>query len=429
MYGNDISAFAERIQSFGWHVICVDGHSLEEITQAYTTIQNSTSQDMQHMIIAHTINGKGVSIMEDKNDWHGKVLSKEQCAVALNELGEVDTALRGTLAAPEELKPTQYDPEPDDSPDDDDDEKMSTREAYGHALVKLHDAVPEMVVLDAEMSNSTFAAEFKKVYPERFFEMFIAEQNMVGVAVGLAARGKIPYISTFGSFFTRAVDQIRVAQYSESHINCSCSQVGGSIGQDGATQMGLEDIAIFRAILNSVVLYPADRVASEELVKAMATQKSICYMRVSKMDVEQLYTDTEEFHIGGSKILRTSPKDTITIVAAGVTLYEALKAHTELDKQGVLVRIIDAYSVKPIDIKTLQEAARETMALITVEDHYADGGLGDAVRAALSDRPVRIYSLAVRKMPHSGTPEELLDYEEISAKHIIKKVTDIIASM
>ena len=236
-------------------MIWVDGHSLEEITQAYTTIQNSTSQDMPHMIIAHTIKGKGVSIMEDKNDWHGKVLSKEQCEVALKELGEVDTALRGTLAAPEELKPAPYDPEPDDSPDDDDDEKMSTREAYGHALVKLHDAVPEMVVLDAEMSNSTFAAEFKKVYPERFFEMFIAEQNMVGVAVGLAARGKIPYISTFGSFFTRAVDQIRVAQYSESHINCIGSHVGVSIGQDGATQMGLEDIAIFRAILNSVVLY------------------------------------------------------------------------------------------------------------------------------------------------------------------------------
>lgn len=427
MYGSDISAFAERVQAFGWHVICVDGHSLEEITQAYTTIQNGTS-DMPYMIIASTRKGKGVSIMEDKVDWHGKALSKEQCEVALKEIGHVDNALRGTLGTPEDLKPASYDPEPDDSPEEDD-EKMSTREAYGHALVKLHDSVPDMVVLDAEMSNSTFAAEFKKVYPERFFEMFIAEQNMVGVAVGLAARGKIPYISTFGSFFTRAVDQIRVAQYSQSHINCIGSHVGVSIGQDGATQMGLEDMAVFRAILDSVVLYPADRIASEKLVEAMATQKSICYMRISKMEVEQLYTDTEEFHIGGSKVLRTSPKDTITIVAAGVTLYEALKAHEELEQQGISTRIIDAYSIKPIDTKTLQDAARETKAFITVEDHYADGGLGDAVRAALSDRPVRIYSLAVRKMPHSGTPEELLDFEEISAKHIIKKVTDIIRSM
>lgn len=428
MYGSDISAFAERVQAFGWHVICVDGHSLEEITQAYTTIQK-TSSDMPHMIIASTLKGKGVSIMEDKNDWHGKVLSKEQCEVALKEIGYVDNTLRGKLATPEDLKPAFYDPEPADSENDDGDEKMSTREAYGHALVKLHDKVPEMVVLDAEMSNSTFAAEFKKVYPERFFEMFIAEQNMVGVAVGLAARGKIPYISTFGSFFTRAVDQVRVAQYSQSHINCIGSHVGVSIGQDGATQMGLEDMAIFRAILDSVVLYPADSVASEKLVEAMAKQKSICYMRISKMEVEQLYTDNEEFFIGGSKVLRTSQKDSITIVAAGVTLYEALKAHAELEKDGISVRIIDAYSIKPIDIKTLQEAARETKAILTVEDHYADGGLGDAVRASLSDRPIRIYSLAVRKMPHSGTPEELLDYEEISAKHIIKKVTDIFASM
>ncbi len=428
MYGSDVSAFAERVQAFGWHVICVDGHSLDEITQAYATIKCSEIA-MPHMIIASTRKGKGVSIMEDKDGWHGKALSKEQSEAALKVLGDVDTSLRGELAVPEDIKPASYDPEPDDFEEENSKDKMSTREAYGHALVKLHDSVPDMVVLDAEMSNSTFAAEFKKVYPERFFEMFIAEQNMVGVAVGLAARGKVPYISTFGSFFTRAVDQIRVAQYSQSHINCIGSHVGVSIGQDGATQMGLEDMAIFRAILDSVVLYPADRVASERLVKVMATQESMCYMRISKMEVEQLYTDTEEFHIGGSKVLRTSSNDSVTIVAAGVTLYEALKAHEDLAKQDISVRVIDAYSVKPIDTKTLQDAARETKALIIVEDHFAEGGLGDAVRSALSDRPVRIYSLAVRKMPHSGTPEELLDFEEISAKHIVKKVTDIISRM
>ena len=430
MYGDDVSAYAERVQAFGWHVVCVDGHSVEDIQRAYEACESSGLTDEPHMIIASTKKGKGISIMEDKDGWHGKVLSREQCAQALKELGDVDVSLRGAIAKPKDIQPQKYDPDPqEDEGEEDEGAPMSTREAYGDALVELHDSVPEMVVLDAEVSNSTFAASFKKAYPERFFEMFIAEQNMVSVAVGLAARGKIPFVSTFGSFFSRTVDQLRVAQYSHSHINCVGSHVGVSIGQDGATQMGLEDMAIFRAILGSVVLYPADRVSDKKLVKEMAQHKNICYMRTTRMETKPLYTDDDDFPIGGSKVLKSSGKDVVTLVAAGITLYEALKAYEELSQNGVTVRVIDTYSVKPIDTKTLQEAARETKALITIEDHFAEGGIGDAVREALSDRPVRVYSLAVRKMPHSGTPEELLDYEEISAKHIVKKVMQVIQNM
>ena len=306
------------------------------------------------------------------------------------------------------------------------DEPLATRKAYGHALVELAPKYPEMVVLDAEVSNSTYAETFRKAYPERFFEMYIAEQNMVGVAAGLASRGKLPFVSTFASFFTRAYDQIRVSQYSQAGINCVGSHAGVSIGEDGATQMGLEDLAIFRSILGSTVLYPADHIADEKLVEQMITEPGICYMRTTRKPTEPLYTIDENFPIGGSKVLKSSKKDLVAVVAAGVTLYEALKAYGILEQDGIAIRVIDAYSVKPIDQETVVTAAKETNAIVTVEDHFFEGGLGEAVKSVLAESGAPVYSLAVTKMPKSGKPEELLAYEEIDAAAIVAKIKTII---
>jgi transketolase len=283
-----------------------------------------------------------------------------------------------------------------------------------------------MVVLDAEVSNSTYSEIFRKAYPERFFEMYIAEQNMVGAALGLQCRGKIPFISTFAAFFTRAFDQIRMSQYSDANIKFSGSHAGVSIGEDGPSQMGLEDIAMFRTVLNSVVLYPSDAVSTEKLVEESAKHKGIVYIRTTRKDTPVIYGKDEEFNIGGSKVLRDSSRDLVSVIAAGVTLYEALGAYDELEKEGIFVRVIDLYSIKPIDEGTLKEAASRTRAIITVEDHFAEGGMGEAVMRALSEFATPIYSLAVRKMPKSGRPEELLDYEEISKKAIIQKIRELI---
>jgi transketolase len=282
-----------------------------------------------------------------------------------------------------------------------------------------------MVVLDAEVSNSTCSEIFQQAYPERFFEMYIAEQNMVGAALGLQCRGKIPFVSTFAAFFTRAFDQIRMSRYSGANIKFSGSHAGVSIGEDGPSQMGLEDIAMFRTVLNSVVLYPSDAISTEKLVEEAARCKGLVYLRTTRKDTPLLYDKEEEFPIGGSKVLRKSERDSITVVAAGITLHEALSAWVALKNEGIFIRVIDLYSIKPVDKTTLEEAARETKALITVEDHFAEGGLGEAVRSAL-DTPVPVYSLAVRKMPGSGKPGELLDYEEISDYAIVKKIREIL---
>jgi transketolase len=426
MYGWDLDAYERRIQSFGWDTYKVnDGHSIEQVDAALKWATDADG-DKPRMIIAKTIKGKGVSFLEDKEGWHGKALSKDEFKKAEKELGEVDKKVKGVLAKPQDLKPKKVVKGKPDEIDKEYSEKLATRKAYGHALVEAFPKYPNMVVLDAEVSNSTYSKTFKEKYPENFFEMFIAEQNMVGVAVGLSARGKIPFVSTFSSFFTRAFDQIRVSQYSKSNINFVGSHAGVSIGEDGPTQMGLEDVAIFRSVLDSVVLYPADHVSDEKLVNEMINHPGICYMRTTRMDTELIYKPDEEFKIGGSKVLRDSKDDKVTVVAAGVTLYEALKAYDQLKKQDIHIRVVDAYSVKPIDEITLKKAAKETKAIITVEDHFAEGGLGDAVLEALSDVDIPIHKLAVTKMPRSGRPRELLDYEGISSSRIIKKVREII---
>lgn len=424
MYGHNLSAYEKRVSSFGWETILIDGHSLQEILHAYKKALNSENRPV--MIIAKTIKGKGVSFLEDQDGWHGKALKKEELSTALNELGDVDTSMRGEIPKPEEIMSEKMLPQKVREISYPPDKAVSTRRAYGNALARIFPQFPDIIVLDAEVSNSTFSEIFKKAYPERFFEMYIAEQNMVGVAVGLSRRGKVPFVSTFGAFFTRAFDQIRMSQYSEPNIKFIGSHAGVSVGEDGPSQMGLEDIAMFRTVLNSVVLYPSDAISTERLIEESARYNGLVYIRTTRTDTPIIYDKDEEFTIGGCKVLRKTNNDIITVIAAGITLHEALNAYEELRKEGISIRVIDLYSVKPIDKTTLAKAAKETMAIITVEDHFAEGGIGEAVMSALATFPIQVHSLAVRKIPRSGKPAELLDYEEISKNAIIKKIKEIV---
>ncbi|MGA2400998.1 MAG: transketolase [Syntrophobacteraceae bacterium] len=424
MYGHDLDAYRRRISSFDWETILIDGHSFPEVLEAYGKALRTSGRPT--MIIARTIKGKGVSFLEDKNGWHGKALKKDELQRALQELGDIDRSARGQISKPEDLKPqlaasreaekVYYPP----------DKPVATRMAYGRALVRIFPSYPTVVSLDGEVSNSTGAEQFKEAYPERFFEMYIAEQNMAGAALGFSRRGKIPFVSTFAAFLSRAFDQIRMSQYSDANIKFVGSHAGVSIGQDGPSQMGLEDIALFRAVLGSVVLYPSDAVSTDHLVEEAAKHTGIVYIRTTRMDTPIIYDANEVFVIGGSKVLKKSDRDVATVVAAGVTLHEALKAYEELRKQGILIRVIDLYSIKPLDETTLREAASATGLIITVEDHYPEGGIGEAVRSALAAFCVPVHSLAVRSKPKSGKPEELLDYEEISENAIVRKVKSLL---
>jgi transketolase len=425
MYGWDLDAYEKRITAFGWKTITLDGHSVAEIVEAYKQALQEKSRPV--MLIAKTIKGKGFSFWENKNGWHGTALPKDKLEGALKELGEVDQSIRGNIAPPEDLQPerprsgkiTAAIDYPKDKP-------VPTRNAYGKALNRIYPKFPLLVSLDGEVSNSTRAEYFKKEHPERFFEMYIAEQNMAGAALGLARRGKIPFVSTFAAFLSRAFDQIRMSQYSDANIKFVGSHAGVSIGEDGPSQMGLEDLAMFRTLLNSVVLYPCDAVSTEKLVERAAEHEGIVYLRTTREGTPILYSPDEEFRIGGSKVLKKDKTDAVTVIGAGVTVFEALGAYDDLKKEKISIRVMDLYSVKPIDEAALQEAARETRAILVVEDHFAEGGLGEAVRSALAAVPIPVYSLAVRKKPKSGKPEELLDFEEISRKAIAKKVKEIL---
>jgi transketolase len=421
MYGHDLDAYAKRISAFGWEVFTIDGHSFPEILDAYEQAAGVSGRPV--MIVARTIKGKGVSFVEDKNGWHGKALDRDELERALKEIGEVDTSVRGEIARPVKQQPQRpaagaFDGKLTYSIGD----KIPTRNAYGNALKRIYPGYPDIVSLDGEVSNSTHADYFKEAHPDRFFEMYIAEQNMVGAALGLACRGRLPFVSTFGAFMSRAFDQIRMSQYSDANIKFVGSHAGVSIGQDGPSQMGLEDIAMFRSILNSVVLYPSDAVSAEKLVEAAANHNGIVYIRTTRGGTPVIYNDDENFKIGGSKVVKKSDRDIATVIAAGVTLHEALGAYEELKKENIWIRVIDLYSVQPPDEKTLREAGGISKFLITVEDHYPAGGIGEAVKSVLAGTSVPIYCLAVRKKPKSGKPNELLDYEEISKTAIIKKV-------
>jgi transketolase len=422
MYGHDTKAYQKRIASFGWHAIVIDGHNISAILKAFTS---ALHQEKPVMIIAKTLKGKGVSLVENKDGWHGKALPKEELEHAVNELGKLDTSLREPIAKPKKIrskrvstramKEVKY---PSDIP-------VATRRAYGNALLHIAPKYPQLVVLDAETSNSTFSEFFQKTYPERFFEMYIAEQNMVGVALGMSRRGKIPFISTFAAFFSRAYDQIRMSQYSKANIKFVGSHVGVSIGEDGASQMGLEDIAMFRTIQNSVVLYPSDAYSAERLVEVAAAHEGIVYLRTTRKDTPIIYSPKDTFRIGGSTVVHKSKNDVATVVACGITLHEALAAYDILKKENINIRVIDLYSIQPLDTATLKTAVKQTGSIIVVEDHYAQGGVGEAVAAALAPGSVPVHSLAVRKQPRSGKPEELLRYEEISRDAIVKKVKSV----
>lgn len=424
MYGHDLAVYRDRIAAFGWEPIVIDGHHMPEILTAFQ--QAAQTKGKPAMIIARTVKGKGVSFIEDKNGWHGKPLNREELARALAELGPVDKAVAGLIAPPENIAPEERksgDAAPVSYPPD---KAVATRRAYGVALERIYPEFPHMAVLDAEVSNSTYSELFKAKYPGRFFEMYIAEQNMVGTALGLSARGKVPFVSTFAAFLSRAFDQIRMSQYSFANIKFCGSHAGVSIGEDGSSQMGLEDIALFRTLLNSVVLYPSDAVSTDKLVEEMARHTGICYIRTTRKETPVIYRMDEAFRIGGCKTLKSSKTDVASVVAAGITVHETLRAYEELKQEGILIRVIDLYSIKPLDEATLTQAARDTGAVITVEDHFAEGGLGEAVMSALAAQRVPVHSLAVRKMPRSGKPDELLDYEGISHGAIVRKVKELV---
>ena len=423
MYGWDVEAYAERVCAFGWEAVVVDGHNFDEVLPAFRKAAEVKGKPV--MIVARTIKGKGAPAVENKNGWHGKPLTKEDADIALRLLEPLDKSLRGVMTRPEDLAPVrrarQAVPEPAYKPG----EAVATRKAYGNALARLYPAFPDMVVLDGEVSNSTYAEMFHEAFPERYFEMYIAEQNMVGTAVGLSCRGKMPFVSTFAAFFTRAFDQIRMSGYSNVNMKFAGSHAGVSIGEDGPSQMGLEDIAMFRNIIDSVVLYPSDAVSAEKLVEQAAGTSGIVYLRTTRGATPVIYDPSETFEIGGTKVLKSSGGDRIAVVAAGVTLFEALDAYEELKKEGISVKVIDLYCIKPIDASKLKAALAAVKVVVTVEDHHPEGGLGEAVRAALAGDAIMVHSLAVRRIPRSGHAAELLDYEQISKAAIVKKVKEL----
>jgi len=429
-FDHQMEEAAARWRAFGWYTQVVDGHDVDALLKALVAARGTKGQPS--MILARTLKGKGVKAVEGKEGWHGKPFKKgEEADQAVAELKAQLTpgTPPPTIAAP--VSKTRDASEPDYSkvaaPSYKPGAQVATREAWGTALAALGSVDPRVVALDADVKNSTFSDRFEKAHPNRFFQNFIAEQVMVGAAMGLGARGAIAFPSTFACFLTRAADFIRMAGLSNVrhslHVKLTGSHSGVSIGEDGPSQMALEDLAMMRAVPNCTVLYPSDAVSAERLVVEMAKTPGLVYMRTSRPKTDILYGLDEQFPVGGSKTLYESDSDVATVVAAGITLFEARKAYEQLKAQGVNIRVIDAYSVQPIDAATLVEAAKATRGIvITVEDHYAAGGLGDAVAEALAPAGFIVQRLAVHKIPRSGHPDELLDRYGISARHIVDAV-------
>jgi transketolase len=422
------AAYAARARAFGWHAIELNGHDLDAIDRAYA--EALTQKEQPTCLIAKTEKGHGFSLVANKEGWHGKALNAEQEKAALAELGGVRHLVVPTQKPEDKTPAAQPAAQPYKPPTYQLGGKEATRKAYGDALVALGSSRPDVVALDGEVSNSTHADEFKKAYPERFFEMFIAEQQLLSAAVGFGVLGKRAFASTFAAFFTRAYDQIRMAAISNATIHLSGSHAGVSIGEDGPSQMALEDLAMMRAVCDSTVLYPCDANQTTHLLGQMVVLKGISYLRTTREKTPIIYPPTEKFPIGGSKVVRQSGQDRVAVVAAGITLHEALKAYNTLKGESVAIRVIDAYSVKPIDGDTLHQAAKDTGGkLLVVEDHWIEGGLGDAVLEAFAVAGVtlpRVMKLAVRDMPGSGTPAQLLDAAGIDAGHIVKAVRSML---
>jgi transketolase len=410
--------YADRARAFGWHVIEVDGHDVTQIHEAYREAESAT---LPTFIVARTLKGKGASSVENKEGFHGVALNADMAKEAIAELGG-ERSLTVTLPTPE-YKARSNGSKPVQIPVYT--EGIATRKAFGETLAALS-ARSDVVVLDAEVGNSTHTEDFAKVAPERFFQFYIAEQNMIGSAVGLQVLGRTPFAATFGAFMTRAFDFVRMAAVSRAKIALCGSHAGVSIGQDGPSQMALEDLAMMRAVHGSTVLYPSDGNSTAQLVSQMADLPGISYIRTTREKTDVLYGADEQFPIGGSKTLRSSAEDKVTLVGAGVTVFECLKAADLLGAEGIAARVIDAYSVKPIDGDTLEKALQYTGLMAVVEDHWAEGGLGDAALAALAGGGAelrgRVVKIAVTQMPGSGKPEELRDWAGISAAKIAEKV-------
>ena len=429
-HGHDLEALAARWKGFGWHTISIDGHDIDAILDALAEARRTTGRPT--MILARTVKGKGLPDIEGKDGWHGKPLTGEAAerALATLEAQVIQTTDPTASIPPPRSRTTLPRPstEPIAPPPYAAGDKVATREAYGRALAELGRVDPRVVALDADVKNSTFSEKFQDSHPERFYEAFIAEQVMVGAAMGLASRGAVPFPSTFACFLSRAADFVRMAGVSQVNVKLAGSHAGVSIGEDGPSQMGLEDLALMRAVPNCTVFYPCDGVSAERLVAEAAALDGPVYLRTSRPKTPVIYSVDERFPAGGCKVLRESASDVATIVAAGVTVFEALAAHDTLAADGIAVRVIDAYSVQPIDAETLRRSARETGLIVTVEDHYAAGGLGDAAAEALGDAGVRVHRLAVREIPRSGKSEELLDRYGISARHIVDAVRALAAA-
>ena len=430
IWDHDMEAYAAKWRAFGWHALVIEGHDITAILDAFEDARRTKGQPT--MILARTVKGKGMSIAEGKGGWHGKAFKKG---------AELDGVLRELQS---QLVPEEEPPQLPDGPRTRRDasrpaappkrgtvgtpgytlgETVATREAYGAALAKLGDADERIVALDGDVKNSTFSEKFEEKHRDRFFQNFIAEQVMIGSAMGLAARGAIPFPSTFAAFLSRAYDFIRMACISNVNIKMAGSHAGVSIGEDGPSQMALEDLAMMRAQPNMTVLYPCDGMSTERLLELMAYHPGPAYMRTSRPKTPVIYGPDEKFAIGGLKILRESPKDAVTVIGGGITVFEALKAYDQLQKIGMSIRVIDLYSLQPIDSRSLLRCARETKRIITVEDHYAAGGIGDAVAACVAGSGFVVERLCVREIPRSGTPEQLVDHYGISSRHIVAAIT------
>jgi transketolase len=420
MLGWDGDTYARRAGAFGWNTLEIDGHDVVAIDEALTSAEGTEAPTL---IVARTEKGHGVSFLADQEGWHGKALDVEQAKRAIAELGG-ERSILVTPPAPETFKPVQLG-ELTAAPAPTYPEGIATRKAFGETLAWLAGHRPDLVVLDGEVGNSTHTEDFQAVAPQRFFQMYIAEQAMVGAQVGLQALGKTAFSATFGAFLTRALDFVRMAAVGRADLRLCGSHAGVSIGEDGPSQMALEDLSAMRALHGSTVLYPADGNATVKLVTTMCDLEGISYIRTTREKTPMIYDTGEEFPIGGSKSLRSSPEDRVTLVGAGVTLVESLRAADALEAEGIHARVIDLYSVKPVDGATLRSALIETGLIVTVEDHWPEGGIGDAVLDALAaagDIAGRVVKIAPREMPGSGSPQELRDWAGISAERIAERV-------
>jgi transketolase len=420
MHGWDLDSYSDRLRAFGWHTIEIDGHDVEQIDAAYKEAESTTGRPTA--VVARTLKGKGYSKVEDQNGWHGKAIAEE----AIQELGGLRNIVVD-VPKPGHGGPHRFERGTPDWPAYELGSEISTRKAYGEALAALGAADPRVVALDGEVSNSTYSEIFRDAHPERFFEMYIAEQQMIAAAVGMQVLAWKPFASTFAAFLSRAYDFVRMAAISRANLRLCGSHAGVSIGEDGPSQMALEDLAEFRAVLGSTVLYPCDGNQTTRLVQAMAGLDGISFLRTTRGDTPVIYEPGEEFPIGGSRTLRSSDHDEVTIVAAGITVHEALKAAETLAGEGTAVCVIDCYSVKPIDEETIRGI---TTPIVTVEDHGAQGGLGEALLAALAEADERpqVSVLAVRELPHSGKPAELMAAAGIDAAAIAERARSLVGA-